>query len=65
MTAPRTGRFSLQLLPRQVRRQRHLESQIGNPNDHIVARGQTGRGQPVTMVIGLPSQLAANTYGGL
>ena len=41
------------------------ESRIGNPNDHIVARGQTGRGQPVTMVIGLPSQLAASSYGGL
>ena len=41
------------------------ESRTGAPNDHIIARGQTGRGQPVTMVIGLPAQLAANTYGSL
>ena len=31
----------------------------------IIARGQTSRGQPITMVIGLPAQLASNMYGGL
>ena len=41
------------------------QSQTGTPNDHIIARGQTGRGQPVSMVIGLPSQLAGSIYGGI
>ncbi len=62
---PRAGRFSLNCFNGKFAGNGTYESRIGNPNDHIVARGQTGRGQPVTMVIGLPSQLAASTYGGL
>ena len=34
-------------------------------NDHIIARGHTGQGQPVSMVIGLPAQLAGGLYGGI
>ena len=60
-----SGRFSLNCFNGKFAGNGTYESRIGNPNDHIVARGQTGRGQPVTMVIGLPSQLAASTYGGL
>jgi len=41
------------------------QSKTGAPNDHIIARGQTGRGLPVVMVIGLPAQLAVGTYGGI
>jgi hypothetical protein len=41
------------------------QSKTGAPNDHIIARGQTGRGLPVVMVIGLPAQLAVATYGGI
>lgn len=62
---PHTGRFSLNCFNGKFGGKGTYESRIGNPNDHIVARGQTGRGQPITMVIGLPSQLAANSYGGL
>lgn len=62
---PHTGRFSLNCFNGKFGGKGTYESRIGNPNDHIVARGQTGRGQPVTMVIGLPSQLAASTYGAL
>jgi hypothetical protein len=30
-----------------------------------VGQGQTARGQPVVVVIGLPAQLATASYGGL
>jgi hypothetical protein len=62
---PQTGRFSLSCFNGKFAGHGTYESRIGNPNDHIIARGQTSRGQPVTMVIGLPSQLAASTYGSL
>jgi hypothetical protein len=62
---PHTGRFSLNCFNGMFAGKGTYESRVGNPNDHIIARGQTGRGQPVTMVIGLPSQLAASTYGSL
>jgi len=62
---PRSGRFSLNCFNGRFAGNGTYESHTGRPNDHIVARGQTGRGQPITMVIGLPSQLAATTYGGL
>ena len=41
------------------------QSKTGAPNDHIIARGHTGQGQPVSMVIGLPAQLAGGLYGGI
>jgi hypothetical protein len=62
---PRSGRFSLNCFNGKFVGNGTYESHTGSPNDHIVARGQTGRGQPITMVIGLPSQLASNMYGGL
>jgi hypothetical protein len=62
---PRSGRFSLSCFNGKFAGNGTYESNTGAPNDHIVARGQTGRGQPVTMVIGLPAQLASNMYGGL
>jgi hypothetical protein len=62
---PHSGRFSLNCFGGKFTGNGTYESRTGSPNDHIVARGQTGRGQPITMVIGLPSQLAANMYGGL
>ena len=62
---PHSGRFSLNCFNGKFGGNGTYESRVGNPNDHIVARGQTGRGQPVTMVIGLPAQLAASTYGNL
>lgn len=62
---PNSGQFSLNCFNGKFGGNGTYESRVGNPNDHIVARGQTGRGQPVTMVIGLPAQLAASTYGGL
>jgi hypothetical protein len=61
----RSGRFSLNCFNGKFAGNGTYENRTGSPNDHIIARGQTGRGQPVVMVIGLPSQLAANTYGGL
>ena len=62
---PNTGRFSLSCFNGRFGGNGTYQSRVGNPNDHIVARGQTAHGQPVTMVIGLPSQLAASTYGSL
>ncbi len=62
---PHSGRFSLNCFNGKFGGNGTYESRVGNPNDHIVARGQTARGQPITMVIGLPSQLAASTYGSL
>ena len=63
--APGSGRFSISCFAGRFTGQGTYQSKTGAPNDHILARGQTGRGLPVTMVIGLPAQLAANTYGAL
>jgi hypothetical protein len=60
-----TGRFSLACFDGKFNGRGTYESKVGAPNDHIVARGSTPAGQPVVMVIGLPAQLAANTYGGI
>jgi hypothetical protein len=62
---PRNGRFSLNCFSGKFAGGGTYESHTGSPNDHIIARGQTQRGQPVVIVIGLPSQLAASMYGGL
>jgi hypothetical protein len=62
---PRSGRFSLSCFAGKFSGNGTYESHTGSPNDHIIARGQTGRGQPITMVIGLPAQLATSMYGGL
>jgi hypothetical protein len=62
---PRNGRFSMNCFNGKFAGSGTYESHTGSPNDHIIARGQTQRGQPVIIVIGLPSQLAANMYGGL
>jgi hypothetical protein len=62
---PRSGRFSLSCFQGKFSGNGTYESHTGSPNDHIIARGQTGRGQPIVMVIGLPSQLAMSKYGGL
>ena len=62
---PRSGRFSLSCFGGKFSGSGTYESHTGNPNDHLIARGQTGRGQPITMVIGLPAQLASNKYGSL
>jgi hypothetical protein len=62
---PRSGRFSLNCFNGQFAGNGTYESHTGNPNDHILARGSTGRGQPIVIVIGLPAQLATTMYGGL
>ena len=62
---PGSGQFSLSCFGGKFAGRGTYENKTGAPNDHIIARGQTGRGQPGTMVIGLPAQLAANTYGNL
>jgi hypothetical protein len=62
---PRNGRFSMNCFNGKFAGNGTYESHTGSPNDHIIARGSTQRGQPVVIVIGLPSQLAANMYGGL
>jgi hypothetical protein len=62
---PGSGQFTLSCFGGKFGGRGSYESRAGAPNDHIIARGQTGRGQPVVMVIGLPAQLAANTYGGI
>ena len=62
---PRSGRFSLNCFNGRFAGNGTYESNTGKPNDHIIGRGQTGRGQPITMVIGLPAQLASNMYGSL
>ena len=62
---PASGRYSMSCFGGKFGSTGNYQSKTGAPNDHIVARGQTGQGQPVTMVIGLPAQLAAGTYGGL
>lgn len=62
---PRNGLFSLSCFNGKFGGSGTYESNTGSPNDHIVARGQTPRGQPIVIVIGLPAQLASNMYGGL
>jgi hypothetical protein len=59
------GRFSLSCFDGKFAGSGTYDSKVGAPNDHIIARGSTPNGQPVVMVIGLPAQLAANTYGGI
>ena len=60
-----SGRFSLSCFDGKFAGKGTYESKVGAPNDHIIARGSTPNGQPVVLVIGLPAQLAANTYGGI
>jgi hypothetical protein len=62
---PGNGRFSLSCFDGKFSGNGTYQSKTGAPNDHIIARGQTGRGLPVVMTIGLPAQLAAGTYGGI
>ena len=59
------GKFSLSCFSGRFSGNGTYQSKMGLPNDHIVARAQTSKGQPIVMVIGLPSQLAAGTYGGI
>ena len=63
--SPGSGRFSLSCFAGKFSGSGGYQSRVGGPNDHIVARGQTGRGLPIVMVIGLPAQLALNSYGGI
>ena len=63
--SPGSGRFSLSCFAGKFSGSGGYQSRVGAPNDHIVARGQTGRGLPIVMVIGLPAQLALNSYGGI
>jgi hypothetical protein len=60
-----SGKFSLLCFGGKFNGNGSYQSKTGAPNDHIIARGQTNRGLPVVMVIGLPAQLAAGTYGGI
>ena len=62
---PGNGQFSLSCFGGKFGGRGSYESKTGAPNDHIIARGQTARGQPVVMVIGMPAQLATNTYGAI
>lgn len=62
---PGSGQFSLSCFGGKFSGRGSYENKKGAPNDHLVARGQTGRGLPVVMSIGLPAQLALNTYGGI
>jgi hypothetical protein len=59
------GRFSLSCFNGKFSGQGAYQNKTGAPNDHIIARGQTARGLPVVLIIGLPSQLAVGTYGGI
>jgi hypothetical protein len=62
---PGSGQFSLSCFGGKFSGRGGFESRTGAPNDHIIARGHTARGLPVVMVIGLPAQLAAGTYGAI
>ena len=62
---PAAGRFSLSCFGGKFSGSGNYQSKSGAPNDHIIARGQTNHGLPVVMVIGLPAQLAAATYGAI
>jgi hypothetical protein len=59
------GRFSLSCFGGKFSGNGTYQNKMGAPNDHIIGRGQTAHGLPIVLVIGLPSQLAAGTYGGL
>jgi hypothetical protein len=59
------GRFSLSCFNGKFSGAGTYQNKVGAPNDHIVGHGQTGRGLPIVLVIGLPSQLAAGTYGAI
>jgi hypothetical protein len=59
------GRFSLNCFGGKFSGNGSYQAKFGAPNDHIIGRGQTGRGQPIVLVIGLPSQLAVGTYGAI
>lgn len=59
------GRFSLSCFGGKFSGSGGYQSKTGAPNDHIIARGQTGQSLPIVMVIGLPAQLAAGTYGAI
>ena len=59
------GRFSLNCFGGKFAGNGSYQTKFGAPNDHIIGRGQTGRGQPIVLVIGLPSQLAVGTYGAI
>jgi len=59
------GRFSLNCFAGKFAGNGSYQTKFGAPNDHIIGRGQTGRGQPIVLVIGLPSQLAVGTYGAI
>jgi hypothetical protein len=60
-----SGLFSLSCFEGKFTGRGTYENKFGAPNDHIIARGSTPAGQPVVLVIGLPAQLAASTYGGI
>jgi hypothetical protein len=62
---PGTGRFSISCFAGRFSGTGTYQSKTGAPNDHIIARGQTNRGLPIVMAIGLPAQLAASTYGAI
>jgi hypothetical protein len=62
---PASGLFSLSCFAGKFTGSGNYQSKAGAPNDHIIARGQTGRGLPVVMVIGLPAQLATASYGAI
>jgi hypothetical protein len=62
---PASGRFSLSCFNGKFSGTGSYDNRTGAPNDHIIGRGQTRTGQPIVMVIGLPAQLAQNTYGGI
>jgi hypothetical protein len=63
--APGNGNFSISCFAGRFSGTGTYQSKTGAPNDHIIARGHTNRGLPIVMVIGLPAQLAANTYGAI
>jgi hypothetical protein len=60
-----SGRFSISCFDGKFSGRGSYQSKVGAPNDHIIARGSTPAGQPIVLVIGLPAQLALNTYGGI
>lgn len=63
--SPGSGRFSMSCFSGKFSSNGSYQSKMGAPNDHIIARGNTGQGQPVVMVIGLPAQMAGGLYGGV
>src|SRR5260221_10887841 len=60
-----TGTFSLSCFAGKFSGRGSYQSKVGAPNDHLIARGNTAKGLPIVLVIGLPAQLAAGTYGGV